>query len=40
VNVVVHIERRDARRFVSEVLHIKGYDADSNRYNTSTLYQG
>lgn len=39
VNVVVHIDRLDGRRFVSQVLRIDGYDADSNRYNTSTLYQ-
>jgi pilus assembly protein CpaF len=39
VNLVVHIERRDGRRFVSEVLRIDGYDADSNRYNTTALYQ-
>jgi pilus assembly protein CpaF len=37
INFVVHIERRDARRFVSEVLRIVGYDADSNRYTTNRL---
>ena len=39
VNLVVHIERREARRFVSQVLSIGGYDADSNQYKTSILYQ-
>jgi pilus assembly protein CpaF len=39
VNLAVHIQRRDARRFVSEVLRIDGYDADSNRYNTNVIYQ-
>jgi pilus assembly protein CpaF len=32
INLVVHIERRDGRRFVSEVLRINRYDAESNRY--------
>lgn len=39
VNLVAHIERREGRRFVSEVLRIDGYDADSNRYNTDVIYQ-
>jgi pilus assembly protein CpaF len=39
VNLGVHIERRDGRRFVSEVLRIDSYDADSNRYNTNVTYQ-
>ena len=39
VNVVVHIERRDGTRFVSEVLHLHGYDVDSSSYNTSIEYQ-
>jgi pilus assembly protein CpaF len=37
IHLVVHIERRDGRRFVSEVLRIDGYDAKLNRYNTSAL---
>jgi len=37
VNLVVHIERREGRRFVSQVLSIHGYDADSNQY--ITIYQ-
>jgi len=39
VNLVAHIERREERRFVSEVLRIDGYDADSNRYNINVIYQ-
>src|ERR1700761_7919886 len=39
VNVVVHIERRDGARFVSQVLHLHGYDVDSSSYNTSIEYQ-
>jgi pilus assembly protein CpaF len=39
VNLVVHIERRDGQRFLSHVLSIHGYDADSNQYKTSILYR-
>ena len=39
VNLVVHIERRDGRRFLSHILSIQGYDVDSNQYKTSILYQ-
>jgi len=33
VNVVVHLERRPGRRFVSEVVEIHGYDPDRDEYN-------
>jgi pilus assembly protein CpaF len=39
VNLVVHIERREGRRFLSHVLAINGYDADLNEYKSSILYQ-
>lgn len=39
VNLVAHIERREERRFVSEVLRVDDYDADSNRYNIAVIYQ-
>ncbi|MGC2767646.1 MAG: ATPase, T2SS/T4P/T4SS family, partial [Candidatus Acidiferrum sp.] len=32
VNVVVHLERRPGRRFVSEVVEIHGYDPDRDEY--------
>ena len=35
VNVVVHLERRPGRRFVSEVVEIHGYDPDRDEYNYS-----
>ena len=38
INLVIHIERREGRRFVSEVLRIEGFDAETNRYNTTELY--
>ncbi len=33
VNVVLHLERRPGRRFVSEVVEIHGYDPDRDEYN-------
>jgi pilus assembly protein CpaF len=39
VNLVVHIERREGRRLVSHVLSIHGYDADSNQYKSTFLYE-
>jgi pilus assembly protein CpaF len=37
VNVVVHLERRPGRRFVSEVVEIHGYDPDRDEYNYSFI---
>jgi len=38
VNVVVHLERRPGRRFVSEVVEIHGYDPDTDEYNYSFVF--
>lgn len=38
LNVVVHIERRPGRRFLSEVLEINGYDPDADLYDFSVVY--
>jgi pilus assembly protein CpaF len=37
VNVVVHLERRPGRRFVSEVVEIHGYDPDRDEYNLAFI---
>ena len=39
VNVVVHLERRPGRRFVSEVVEIHGYDPDSDEYDYSFIFE-
>jgi pilus assembly protein CpaF len=39
VNVVVHLERRPGRRFVSEVLEIHGYDPDRDEYNCAVIFE-
>jgi pilus assembly protein CpaF len=38
VNVVVHLERRPGRRFVSEVVEIHGYDPDRDEYNIGFIF--
>jgi pilus assembly protein CpaF len=39
VNVVVQIERRPGRRFVSEVIEIHGYDPDRDEYNSAVVFE-
>lgn len=38
IHFVIHIHRKDGRREVSEVLEIHRFQADENRYETTTLY--
>jgi Flp pilus assembly CpaF family ATPase len=38
VNVVVHLERRPGRRFVSEVVEIHGYDPDRDEFNYGRIF--
>ncbi len=38
LNLLVHIERRPGRRFVSEVLDIVGYNSDADRYELKQLF--
>jgi pilus assembly protein CpaF len=38
VDVVVHLERRPGRRFVSEVVEIHGYDPDRDEYNYGLIF--
>jgi pilus assembly protein CpaF len=38
VNVVVHLQRRPGRRFVSEVVEIHGYDPDRDEYNYGFVF--
>jgi len=39
LNVVVQLERRPRRRFVSQVVEIKGYDPDRDEYDFGTIFQ-
>jgi hypothetical protein len=38
VNVVVHVERRPGRRYISEVLVINGYDPDADLFDYATVF--
>jgi pilus assembly protein CpaF len=38
LNVVIHIERRPGRRFVSEVLEINSYDPDADLFDFCAMY--
>lgn len=38
IDLVVHIERKDGQRRVSEVLELHGFDAETGRYETTSLY--
>ena len=38
IDLVVHIERKDRCRRVSEVLQLHGFDAETGRYETTSLY--
>ncbi|MGH9451512.1 MAG: ATPase, T2SS/T4P/T4SS family, partial [Terriglobia bacterium] len=38
LNLIVQLERRPGCRFVSEVLEIKGYDPEKDRYELKPIY--
>lgn len=38
LDVVVHIERRPGRRFISEVLQVHQYDPDADLFDHSVVY--
>jgi pilus assembly protein CpaF len=38
LNVVVHIERRPGRRYVSEILEINGYDPDADLFDYAAVF--
>ena len=38
LNVVIHIERRPGRRFISEVLEINSYDPDADLFDLCAIY--
>jgi len=38
LNLIVQLERRPGLRFVSQVLEIRGYDHDSDRYDLAPIY--
>ena len=38
LEVLVHVERRPGKRFVSEVLELNGYDPDRDLFDCSIVY--
>jgi pilus assembly protein CpaF len=38
IDLVIHIQRKEGQRSISQVLQLRGFDADAGRYETSTLY--
>ena len=38
LDLLAHIERRDGKRFVTEIFAIKGYDAALDRYELESMY--
>lgn len=38
LNVLIQLERRPGKRFVSEVIEIRGYDSESDRYDLSSVF--
>jgi pilus assembly protein CpaF len=39
LNVIIHIERRPGRRFISEVLEINGYNPDTDLFDCCAIFQ-
>jgi len=38
LDIVVHLERRPGRRFVSEVLEINSYDPDADLFDSCSIF--
>ena len=38
LNVLIQLERRPGKRFISEVLEIRGYDSEADRYTLSAIF--
>ena len=39
INLLLHIERQGSCRFVSQLLEVRGYNAEADKYELETLYQ-
>lgn len=39
LNVIIQIERRPGKRYVSEVLNIRGYDPETDRYDLEPIHE-
>ena len=39
IDLVLHLERKDGHRRVSQVLELHGFDAETGHYETTSLYK-
>ena len=39
IHLVLHVTRREGRRFVEEALRVEGYDAAANRWLTEPIWR-
>ena len=39
INLLLHIERRNGLRYVSQALKVHGYDAGNDRFQLETIYE-
>jgi len=39
INLLLHIDRRNGQRYVSQVLKVQGYDAGTDRFQLETIYE-
>jgi pilus assembly protein CpaF len=39
LNVVVHVERRPGRRTITEMVEVRRYDPDSDRFDCGSIFQ-
>jgi Flp pilus assembly CpaF family ATPase len=38
INLLLHLERREGHRQVSELVEVRGYDGETDQYELATLY--
>jgi len=39
INLLLHIERKNGHRYVSQLLEVRGYDVEADKYDLLPLYQ-
>ena len=39
INLLLHIERKNGHRYVSQLLEVRGYDVEADKYELVPLYQ-
>ena len=39
VNVLIQLERRSGKRYISEVLEIRGYNSEADKYDLAPVFK-